>query len=112
MKNMRLISSIFGINKSLPEGPCTSYSLEDQHGRCLDFQIYLGVYKPHSATFRGAIALPKYIQEMEERRPYGKGEIRGNGILLSTFDGVTSARAWEKKLEAFYCCIQWQRKKQ
>ena len=38
---------------------------------------------------------------MEERRSYGKGEIRGNGFLLSTFDGVTSARAWEKKLEAF-----------
>ena len=75
MKNMRLISSIFGINKSLPgeekkkrgeeEGPCTSYSLEDQHGRCLDFQIlskYLGDYKPHSVAFRGATAFPQYIQ--------------------------------------------------
>ena len=37
---------------------------------------------------------------MEERRPYGKEKIRGNGFLLSTFDGVTLARAWEKKLEA------------
>ena len=67
MKKMSLISSIFGIKKSLPEeeekkrgeeeGPCTSYSLEDQHGRCLDFQIlskYLGDYKPHSAAFRRA----------------------------------------------------------
>ena len=36
---------------------------------------------------------------MEERRPYGKGEIRGNRLLLSTFDGVTSARAWVKELE-------------
>ena len=39
---------------------------------------------------------------MEERRPYGKEEIRGNGFLFSTFDGVTSGRTWEKKLEAFY----------
>ena len=75
MKKMRLISSIFGIKKSLPkeeeekrraeEGPCTSYSFEDQHGRCLDFQIlrkYLGDYKPHFVAFRGATAFPQYIQ--------------------------------------------------
>ena len=74
VKNMSLISYIFGINKSLPEeeekkrgeeeGPCTSYYLEDRHGRCLDFQIlskYLGEYKPHFAAFRGATAFPQYI---------------------------------------------------
>ena len=38
---------------------------------------------------------------MEERRPYGKGEIRGNRLLFYTFYGVTSARAWVKKMEAF-----------
>ena len=75
MKKMRLISSNFGLNKSLlkeeekkrieEEGPCTSYSPEDQHGRCLDFQIlstYLGDYKPHSAAFMGATAFPQSIQ--------------------------------------------------
>ena len=73
MKKMSLNSSIFGIKKSLPEeekkrgeeeGPCTSYSLENQHGRCLDFHIlskYLGEYKPHPATFRGATIFPQSI---------------------------------------------------
>ena len=71
MKKMRLISSNFEIKKSLSkkeekkrgeeEGPCTFYSLEDQHGRCLDFHIlskYLGEYKPHSVAFRGATVFP------------------------------------------------------
>ena len=75
MNNMRLISSNFGINKSLPEDeekkrgeeevPCTSYYLEDQHGRCLDLQIlskYLGDYKPHSAAFRRATTFSQSIQ--------------------------------------------------
>ena len=74
MKKMRLISSNFGLKKSLPEeeekergeeeGPCTSYYLEDRHGRCLDFQIsrkYLGDYKPHSVAFRGATVFSQYI---------------------------------------------------
>ena len=74
MKKMRLISYIFEIKKSLPEeeekkmgeeeGPCTSYSLEDQHGRFLDFQIlskYLGDYKPNFAAFRGATVFPQSI---------------------------------------------------
>ena len=74
MKNMSMSSSIFRIEKSLhdeeekkrgeDEDPCTSYSLEDQHGRCLDFQIlskYLGDYKPHSIAFRRATTFSQYI---------------------------------------------------
>ena len=117
MKKMSLLSSIFRKKKSLPkeekqreeeEGPCTSYShegKEDRHGGYLDHQIlskYLGEYKSHSRAFRGITMFPQFIQHKEERRPCSREEIRGSRFLLSTFDGDTSARAWMRKLEAFF----------
>lgn len=118
-KKIILISSIFRTKKSLPkeekqreeeEGPCTSYSQkESKHERCLDHQVldqYLSEYKSHFIAFRGATTFPQFIQQKEERRSYGKREIKGNRFLLSTFDGDTLARAWVKKLEAFFLLHQ------
>ena len=45
---------------------------------------------------------PQFIQQKDERTSYGKREIKGNRFLLSTFDGNTSAKAWVKRLEAFF----------
>ena len=42
-----------------------------------------------------------YLEEGGEKA-FSKRKIRGNRFLLSTFDGDTSARAWVKKLEAFF----------
>ena len=70
------------------------------HHQVLD--QYPSEYKSHYATFRGATTFPQFIQQKEEIRPYSKREIRGNRFLLSTFDGNTLARAWVKKLEAFF----------
>ena len=71
----------------------------------MDHQVlnqYLDEYNSHSIAFGGDTTFPQFIQWKEERRPCSRREIRGNRFLLSTFDGDTSARAWVKKIEAFF----------
>ena len=113
---MRLLSSLFRLKKNLSkeekqieeEGPCTSYSHEEEeskHERYLDHYIlskYLVEYKPQPRAFKETLALPQFIQLKEERRLCNRKEIQGNRFLLSTFDGSSTARAWERNLEAFF----------
>ena len=101
MKKMRLLSSIFRTKKSLykeeekneEEGPCTSYSHEeeeDKHEGHLDHQIlsdYLVEFKSQPKAFKETLAFPPFIQLKEEKRPCIKREIKGNRFLLSTLDG-------------------------
>ena len=116
---MSLLSSVFRNKESLSkevkkkeqkeeEGPCTSYShLEEdnEHEGYLDHQIlsnYLFEFKSQPIAFTKTLAFPQFIQWKEEKRPCTKREIKGNRFLLSTFDGSTTARAWARKLEAFF----------
>ena len=113
MKRMKLLSSVFKSKKSLSkeeeqkeeEGPCTSYSHEeegDKHGRYLDHLIlskYLVEYKYQPRAFKETLALPQFIQLKEERRSCNKRGIKGNRFLLPTYDGSSTARAWARELE-------------
>ena len=110
------------------EGPCTSYdqrrkpllqrapkhfnmpfSFEEdkKQGNIghLDQKIlsdYLVEYKSQRRAFKKTLAFPQFIHLKEEMRPYGKGGIKGNRLLLYTFDGSYTAKDWARKLDAFF----------
>ena len=87
---------------------CTSFSHEEEdkkHGRHLDHQIlseYLVEYKSQPRALKETLAFPQFIHLEEGRRPYSKGEIKGNRFILSTFDGTSAAKAQARRLTKFF----------
>ena len=71
----------------------------------MDHQIlsdYLVEYKSQPRAFKETLAFPQFIQLKEEKRPCSRRKIKGNRFMLSTFDGLSTTRAWVRKLEAFF----------
>ena len=113
---MGFVSSFFRSMKNLPkedekiekEGPCTSYSHqeeENEHGIYLYYLIlskYLVEYKSQPRAFKETLALLQFIQLKEERRSYNKRGIKGNRFLLPTYEGSSTTRSWARELEAFF----------